>query len=36
MVTVKMVMLLLPGVNAAAGDYHLNKQFHPLLVALRI
>jgi len=30
---VKMVMLLV--VNAAVGDYHLKKQFHPLLAALR-
>jgi len=33
MMTVKMVMLLV--VNAAVGDHHLKKHFHPLLVVLR-
>jgi len=33
MMTVEMVLLL--GVNSAAGDYHSNQQFHPLLAALR-
>jgi len=32
--TVKMVMLVVA--NAGGGDYHLKKQFHPLLAALRI